>query len=246
MSVSIAIDGPAGAGKSTIAKLVAEKLHIIYVDTGAMYRAMGLYFHRKGISPDDEAAICAACGEADVSIVYEGGAQQVLLNGENVTGCLRTEEAGKMASATSGYARVREKLVELQRKLAAAKSVVMDGRDIGTVVLPQADLKIYLTASVEARAKRRYLELTGKNVPCKIEEIARDIEQRDYQDMHRENSPLRKAEDALYLDSSEMSIREVADAIISALFEKLMSERTPDQTLEGALEEIIKKESDLR
>lgn len=151
-----------------------------------------------------------------------------------------------MASATSGYARVREKLVELQRKLAAAKSVVMDGRDIGTVVLPQADLKIYLTASVEARAKRRYLELTGKNVPCKIEEIARDIEQRDYQDMHRENSPLRKAEDALYLDSSEMSIREVADAIISALFEKLMSERTPDQNLEGALEEIIKKESDLR
>ena len=151
-----------------------------------------------------------------------------------------------MASATSGYVRVREKLVELQRKLAAAKSVVMDGRDIGTVVLPQADLKIYLTASVEARAKRRYLELTEKNVPCKIEEIARDIEQRDYQDMHRENSPLRKAEDALYLDSSEMSIREVADAIISALFEKLMSERTPDQNLEGALEEIIKKESDLR
>ncbi len=242
MSVSIAIDGPAGAGKSTIAKLVAEKLQIIYVDTGAMYRAMGLYFHRKGIAPDDEAAVCAACTEADVSITYEDGAQQVLLNGENVTGFLRTEEAGKMASATSGYARVREKLVELQQKLAAERSVVMDGRDIGTVVLPQAELKIYLTASVEARAERRYLELTEKGIPCKIEEIAKDIEERDYQDMHRKNSPLRKAEDALYLDSSGMSIREVADAVIDALMKKLMEERTPDRRLDGSLEELIKRE----
>ncbi len=242
MSVSIAIDGPAGAGKSTIAKQVAEKLHIIYVDTGAMYRAMGLYFHRKGISPEDEKAICGACREADISIVYEDGAQQVLLNGENVTAYLRTEEAGNMASATSGYIPVREKLVELQQKLAASKSVVMDGRDIGTVVLPDAELKIYLTASVEARARRRYLELKEKGSPCGMEEIARDIEKRDYQDMHREHSPLKKAEDALYLDSSEMSVREVVDAIIDALMETLMEKRVPDRRLDGVLEELVKKE----
>ena len=242
MSVSIAIDGPAGAGKSTIAKLVAQKLHFIYVDTGAMYRAMGLHFHRKGIAPEDETAIRAACKEVDISIAYEDGAQQVLLNGENVTGYLRTEEAGKMASATSGYAKVREKLVELQQKLAASENVVMDGRDIGTVVLPGADVKIYLTASVETRARRRFLELKEKNIPCEIEEIAADIEKRDYQDMHREHSPLRKAEDAIYLDSSDMSIREVSDAIIDALMEKGMERRIPDRNLEGAMEEIIKKE----
>lgn len=242
MSVSIAIDGPAGAGKSTIAKLVAERLHMIYVDTGAMYRAMGLHFHRKGIASNDEAAISLACKEADISILYQDGAQQVLLNGENVTAFLRTEEAGKMASATSGYTNVRKKLVELQQKLASEKSVVMDGRDIGTVVLPQAELKIYLTASVEARAKRRYLELTEKGIPCKIEEIAKDIEERDYQDMHRENSPLQKAEDALYLDSSEMTIREVSDAIIDALMQKLMKDRVPDKRLDGVFEELIKRE----
>ena len=242
MSTSIAIDGPAGAGKSTIARLVAKKLHFIYVDTGAMYRAMGLYFHKRGIAPDDEAAISAACKEADISITYQDGVQQVLLNGENVTEYLRTEEAGKMASATSGYADVREKLVELQKKLAASENVVMDGRDIGTVVLPGADVKIYLTASVETRAKRRFLELEEKKIPCKLEEIAADIEKRDYQDMHREHSPLRKAEDAIYLDSSDMSIRQVSDAIIDALMEKLAKRRVPDRNLEGALEEIIKKE----
>lgn len=242
MSVSIAIDGPAGAGKSTIAKLVAEKLHIVYVDTGAMYRAMGLYFHRKGISSDDEAAISTACKEVDISIVYQDGAQQVFLNGGNVTAFLRTEEAGKMASATSGYAVVRKKLVELQQKLASEGSVVMDGRDIGTVVLPRADVKIYLTASVETRANRRYLELKEKGIPCNIEEIAADIEKRDYQDMHRENSPLKRAEDAVYLDSSEMSIREVADTIIDTLFQKLMGERERTGNLDDALEELIKKE----
>lgn len=220
MSVSIAIDGPAGAGKSTIARLVAERLQFVYVDTGAMYRAMGLHFHRKGIGPGDETAICSACKEADISIAYQDGAQQVFLNGENVTAFLRTEEAGNMASSTSGYQDVRKKLVELQQKLAACENVVMDGRDIGTVVLPLADLKIYLTASVETRAKRRFLELTQKGIPCKIEEIAKDIEKRDYQDMHRENSPLRKADDALYLDSSELTIEEVADAIIGALLQK--------------------------
>ena len=221
MSINIAIDGPAGAGKSTIAKRVAGKLGYIYIDTGAMYRAMGLYFSRKGIAPDDETAIREHVKDADISIVYQDGAQQVLLNGENVTAYLRTEEAGNMASATSGYPCVREKLVELQRKLAASENVVMDGRDIGTVVLPKADLKIYLTASVETRAKRRFLELTEKGIPCKIEEIEKDIEERDYRDMHREHSPLRQAEDAVYLDSSEMDVEEVAAAILDALKNKI-------------------------
>ena len=220
MSINIAIDGPAGAGKSTIAKLVAKRLDYIYVDTGAMYRAMGLYFVRQGISSDDEASINEACEHADISIVYQGGEQQVLLNGENVTGHLRTEEAGNMASAVSGYGKVREKLVELQKKLAASENVVMDGRDLGTVVLPNADLKIYLTASVETRAKRRFLELTDKGIPCNIKEIEKDIEERDYRDMHRENSPLKQAEDAVFLDSSFMGIEEVADAIINRLKER--------------------------
>lgn len=217
MSINIAIDGPAGAGKSTIAKLVAKRLNYIYVDTGAMYRAMGIFFMKKGIAPDDEAAISQACKDADISIIYQDGAQQVILNGENVTGLLRTEEAGKMASATSGYRKVREKLVELQQKLAALENVVMDGRDIGTVVLPHADLKIYLTASVETRAKRRFMELTEKGIPCNIEEIEKDIEERDYRDMHRKNSPLKRAEDAEYLDTSHMEIEEVTGTIINLL-----------------------------
>ena len=221
MSINIAIDGPAGAGKSTIAKRVAGKLGYIYIDTGAMYRAMGLYFSRKGIAPENEAAIRKQVKEADISIVYQDGAQQVLLNGENVTAYLRTEEAGNMASATSGYPCVREKLVELQRKLAASENVVMDGRDIGTVVLPDADLKIYLTASVKTRAKRRFLELTEKGIPCKIEEIEKDIEERDYRDMHREYSPLCQAADAVYLDSSDLDVEDVTAKILEELKNKL-------------------------
>ncbi|QNM05682.1 (d)CMP kinase [Qiania dongpingensis] len=220
MSINIAIDGPAGAGKSTIAKLVAKKLGFVYVDTGAMYRAMGIYFVKKGISPDNEVSIGKACGDVDISIVYKDGVQQVFLNGENVTGLLRTEDAGKMASAVSGYLPVREKLVELQQKLAASENVVMDGRDIGTVVLPKADLKVYLTASVETRAKRRFLELTEKGIPCNIKEIEKDIEERDYRDMHRENSPLRRTEDAVYLDSSDMDIGQVVEAILEKLKSK--------------------------
>lgn len=211
---SIAIDGPAGAGKSTIAKRIAEELSFVYVDTGAMYRAMGLYFYRKGIDSSNEEAINQLCDEISVEIGYEGGSQQVYLNGENVTGEIRKEAIGKMASAVSVYPRVREKLVELQRKLAESQNVVMDGRDIGTVVLPQAQLKIYLTASVEARGERRYLELKEKGVECSLEEIERDIETRDYQDMNREVSPLRQAEDAILVDSSNMTIEEVTDEII--------------------------------
>ena len=164
MSMNIAIDGPAGAGKSTIAKKLAKKLAFVYVDTGAMYRAMAYYFLQNGIAPDDEQAIAAACPKVDVTIVYENGEQQVFLNGENVSGEIRKEEVGNMASKTSGYGQVRKKLVELQQQLAKKADVVMDGRDIGTVVLPDAQVKVYLTASVATRAKRRYDELLEKGL----------------------------------------------------------------------------------
>ena len=210
---SIAIDGPAGAGKSTIAKEVAKRLGFIYVDTGAMYRSMALYFLRNGIAASDEEKIGEACKDIDVSLAYENGEQQVLLNGENVNGVIRTEEVGNMASATSVYPVVRTKLVELQRQLATKTDVIMDGRDIGTCVLPDAQVKIYLTASVATRAKRRYDELTAKGTQCNLEEIEKDIEDRDYRDMHRETSPLKQARDAVLVDSSEMNIDEVVDAI---------------------------------
>lgn len=215
MGYNIAIDGPAGAGKSTIAKLVAKKKGYIYVDTGAMYRGLAIHFLKKGIDADDVTAIEAACDAADVTIGYENGAQQVYLNGENITEMLRKEEVGVMASRTSGIPKVRATLMDLQQTMARTKDVVMDGRDIGTVVLPDADVKVYLTASVECRAKRRYLELQEKGVACNLEEIAKDIEERDYRDMHRETSPLRQADDAVLVDSSDMTIEEVADAIIA-------------------------------
>ena len=213
MSMNIAIDGPAGAGKSTIAKRLAKKLGFIYVDTGAMYRAMAYYFLQHNIDAKDENAIAAACPDVDVTITYENGEQQVLLNGENVNGVIRNEEVGNMASSTSVYPVVRKKLVELQRQLAKSADVIMDGRDIGTCVPPDAQVKIYLTASFATRAKRRYDELTEKGVSCDLAEIEKDIIDRDYRDMHRETSPLRQAEDAVLVDSSEMNIDEVVDAI---------------------------------
>lgn len=213
MSMNIAIDGPAGAGKSTIAKRLAKKLGFIYVDTGAMYRAMAYYFLQHNIDAKDENAIAAACPDVDVTITYENGEQQVLLNEENVNGVIRNEEVGNMASSTSVYPVVRKKLVELQRQLAKSADVIMDGRDIGTCVLPDAQVKIYLTASSATRAKRRYDELTEKGVSCDLAEIEKDIIDRDYRDMHRETSPLRQAEDAVLVDSSEMNIDEVVDAI---------------------------------
>ena len=212
---NIAIDGPAGAGKSTIAKEVARRLGFVYVDTGAMYRTMALHFIRSGIDPKDEQAVAASCRDVDVSLRYENGVQQVLLGGENVTGLIRTEEVGSMASATSVYAPVRKKLVELQQELARKTNVIMDGRDIGTCVLPDAPAKIYLTASVDVRAKRRYGELVEKGVECDLESIAEDIKERDHRDMNREHSPLKQAEDAVLLDSSLMTISQVADAIIA-------------------------------
>ncbi len=215
MGYNIAIDGPAGAGKSTIAKLVAKERGYIYVDTGAMYRGMAIYFLQQGIRPEETEKIAAASKDADVSIVYEDGVQQIYLNGENVTAKLREEEVGNMASMCSAVPEVRAQLLELQRNLAARENVVMDGRDIGTNILPNADTKIYLTASVDTRANRRFLELQEKGVDCNLEEIARDIEERDYRDMHREIAPLRQAEDAVYVDSSNLSIEEVVETILS-------------------------------
>ena len=186
MGYNVAIDGPAGAGKSTIAKLVAKEKGYIYVDTGAMYRGLAIHFLQKGVSADDKDAVAEACRDAEVTIGYENGIQQVYLNGENVTGMLRTEEVGNMASVSSGNPVIREKLVELQRNLAARANVVMDGRDIGTCVLPDADIKIYLTASARTRALRRCRELEEKGIPCSLEEIQEDICQRDKRDMERE------------------------------------------------------------
>lgn len=217
MSYSVAIDGPAGAGKSTIAKMVAKKLGFIYVDTGAMYRAMALHILRKGIPATDSAAISAACEDADITIQYQNGEQVVLLNGENVNGLIRTEEVGNMASSSSTNGDVRKKLVSLQQKLAKTAEVIMDGRDIGTVVLPDADVKIYLTAGSDVRAKRRYDELTAKGISCDLQKIEKDIIERDERDMNREISPLRQADDAVLMDSSYMTIEEVAEKIISLI-----------------------------
>ena len=214
MSHNVAIDGPAGAGKSTIAKRIARRLGYIYVDTGAMYRAMAYYLIQNQVDAADQEAIAAACQHADISICYQDGEQVVLLNGENVNAYLRTEAVGNMASVSSVVPEVRKKLVELQQKLARETDVVMDGRDIGTVVLPDADVKVYLTASVETRAKRRFLELQEKGEPADLAKIAAAIEDRDYRDMHRDISPLRQAEDATLVDSSDMTIDQVVERIL--------------------------------
>ena len=208
MSFNVAIDGPAGAGKSTIARAVAKKKGFIYVDTGAMYRAMALFMLREGVDPADAAAIADKCKEADITIQYVDGEQVVLLNGENVNAYLRTEEVGNMASTTSAQPAVRTKLVELQQALAAKSDVIMDGRDIGTVVLPHAQVKIYLTASSM---------VTAKGESCDLEKIRQDIEDRDYRDMHRETSPLRQAEDAVLVDTSDMTIEQVIDRIVALI-----------------------------
>ena len=212
---SIAIDGPAGAGKSTIAKKVAKHMNFIYVDTGAMYRALALYFIRNNIAATDKEKIENACNNADVTIEYKDGEQQVILNGENVSSLIRTEEVGNMASASSVYPAVRLKLVELQRSLAKKANVIMDGREIGTFVLPDADLKIYLTAGSMERARRRFLELKERGIEADINEIEKDIIERDSRDMNREFAPLKQAEDAILIDSSNLTIDEVAEKILN-------------------------------
>lgn len=214
MGYNVAIDGPAGAGKSTIAKLVAKEKGYVYVDTGAMYRGLAIHFLENGIEAEEKEKIAEACKDVDVTIRYEDGQQQVYLNGKNITAKLREEAVGNMASKSSAIPEVRAKLLELQRELARKEDVIMDGRDIGTCVLPDADVKVFLTASVETRAKRRYDELVEKGVACDLEEIARDIAERDERDSTREIAPLKQAEDAVLVDSSYMTIEEVVAAIV--------------------------------
>ena len=223
MGCNIAIDGPAGAGKSTFAKKVAKELSFIYVDTGAMYRAMAYYLLSQGIKGDEQEAIAEKCQGADISIEYKDGEQIVILNGENVNGVIRTEEVGNMASVSSANPKVREHLLKLQRTLAASNDVVMDGRDIGTTILPDAEVKIYLTASPETRAKRRALEYEQKGIACDINQICQDIVARDLRDMNREISPLKQAEDAVLVDSSEMGIDEVVNAILHVYRQKVQA-----------------------
>lgn len=213
MGYNVAIDGPAGAGKSTIARMAAEEMGFVYVDTGAMYRGLAVFFLDQGISPEESEKMEEACKEAQVTIRYEGGSQQVYLNGKNITGRLREETVGNMASRCAAIPAVRKKLLELQRKLAKDSDVIMDGRDIGTCVLPDADVKVFLTASVETRAMRRYRELEGKGEQCSLEEIMADIKERDARDSNRKIAPLRKAEDAILVDSSDMTIPEVVQKI---------------------------------
>lgn len=214
MGYNVAIDGPAGAGKSTIAKLVAKEKGYIYVDTGAMYRGLAIHFLDKGIQPQETVKVIEACKDAEVTIAYEDAVQHVYLNGKDISSRLRNEEVGNMASVTSAIPEVRKKLLELQQNLAKTQNVIMDGRDIGTCVLPHADVKVYLTASVETRAKRRYQELQEKGEDCNLEEIAHDIEERDRRDMTREIAPLKQAEDAVLVDSSDMTIAEVVKTIV--------------------------------
>jgi cytidylate kinase len=221
MSFNIAIDGPAGAGKSTIAKRAAKELNFIYVDTGAMYRSIALGLLRGCVDVENEAALEAALASIEVTIGYENGEQQVYLNGENVSGLIRTEEVSKMASTSSAKPQVRAKLTDLQRSLASRENVLMDGRDIGTMILPNAQLKIYLTASVRTRALRRYKEQVERGEVCSLEAIEQDIEERDYRDMHRETAPLRQAEDALLVDSSDMTIEEVVERILALARERM-------------------------
>ena len=213
--MNVAIDGPAGAGKSTIAKLCAKKMDLIYVDTGAMYRAVALYLLESGIDVNDKTKVAEKCTGADVDIKYEDGIQNVYLNGVNVTGRLREEAVGNTASVTSAVPEVRKQIFSLQRGLAQRGGVIMDGRDIGTVVMPDADVKIYLTASSEVRARRRVLELEAKGEKPDFEEIKKDIEERDHRDMTREISPLKQADDAVLVDTSDMTIEQVVDKICS-------------------------------
>lgn len=209
---SVAIDGPAGSGKSTVAKEVALRLGAVYLDTGAMYRTMGYYMKQRGVTGAE--AIAKASAEPEVEVRFEGREQRMILNGEDVTGRIRTPEASMMASKVSMVPAVRERMVALQRRIAQGHSVVMDGRDIGTFVLPDATVKIFLTASCEVRARRRYEELAKKGTDMTYEQVLDEIVQRDYNDAHRAASPMRQAEDAVRLDTSDMTPEQVVQAIV--------------------------------
>ncbi|WP_276869889.1 (d)CMP kinase [Allofournierella massiliensis] len=219
--ISVAIDGPSGAGKSTLAKRLAKELGYLYVDTGAMYRSIGLFALRKGVDPKDEAAITALLPQIQIELRYVNGAQRVLLCGEDVSEAIRAEEVGMATSAVSAHPPVRAFLLELQRGMARTHDILMDGRDIGTVILPNASVKIFLTASAEARATRRFRELQEKGVDTDFETVLEDIRRRDYQDSHRATAPLRQAEDAVLVDTSEMDLEESFQALKSLILSRV-------------------------
>ena len=211
--ISVAIDGPSGAGKSTLAKRLAKELGYLYVDTGAMYRSIGLYALRQGVDPKDEAAVTALLPRIRIELRYVNGAQRVLLCGEDVSEAIRAENVGMATSAVSAHPSVRAFLLELQRGMARTHDILMDGRDIGTVILPNATVKIFLTASAEARADRRFKELQEKGVDTDYQTVLEDIRRRDYQDSHRATAPLRQAEDAVLLDTSELDLEQSFQAM---------------------------------
>lgn len=221
MAVNIAIDGPAGAGKSSTAKLVAKKLGYIYVDTGALYRTVGLYSIRKGIDTKNAKKVIATLPDVKVELKFVDGAQHVFLNGEDVSEAIRTPEASMGASNVSAIPKVREFLFDLQRKIAAENDCIMDGRDIGTVVLPNADVKIFLTTSVEERANRRYKEMIEKGEEADYNDILEDIKKRDYQDSHREIAPLKQADDAIYVDNGGYNLEDGAEDLLRIIKEHL-------------------------
>ena len=219
MPISIAVDGPVGAGKTTICDAVCKELGILHLDTGAMYRAVGVSALRKGVSTDDEDSIVRLLtgGEIDIDVEYRDGEQITLVNGENVNGLIRTQEAGSAASAVSRFPGVRRHLVALQQAMAKRQSMLLDGRDIGTVVLPDADVKIYLTASSRKRAERRRAQLLEAGTDIPLEEIIREVEARDHQDMNRETDPLRRAEDAVVVDSSDLTFEETVERVLALI-----------------------------
>ena len=221
MPMNIAIDGPVGAGKSSIADQVAQRLHILHLDTGAMYRTVALYMLRNGIDPQDEQTVSARCGEADVRVAYRDGAQRTMLGGEDVSDLIRTGEVSAAASAISKWPAVRRRMVAAQREIAATADMLIDGRDIGTHVLTNAPVKIFLTATPEERARRRCLELSERGTPKAYEEVLREINERDYQDMHRDIAPLREAADAVHFDTSKLSFEESEQALLNLIQEKL-------------------------
>lgn len=221
MAINIAIDGPAGAGKSSIAKLVSKELGYIYVDTGALYRTVGLYSIRKGIDTKDAEAVTATLKDIEVKLGFVDGAQHVFLNGEDVSDAIRTPEASMGASNVSAIPAVRTFLFDLQRDIAKNNNCIMDGRDIGTVVLPDAQIKLFLTASPEARAERRYKELIEKGEKVEFQDVLDDINKRDYQDSHREIAPLKQAEDATLVDNSGCNLEEGTALVLGIIREKL-------------------------
>ena len=221
MPMNIAIDGPVGAGKSSIADQVAQRLHILHLDTGAMYRTVALYMLRNGIDPQDEQTVSARCGEADVRVAYRDGAQRTMLGGEDVSDLIRTGEVSAAASAISKWPAVRRRMVAAQREIAATADMLIDGRDIGTVVLPDATVKIFLTATPEARATRRWKEYQAKGIDTPYEEVLADVKQRDYQDTHRAAAPLKQADDAVLLDTSELDFEQSLAAMKKIIAEKV-------------------------